>query len=64
MAELKILLPITLLILYQVLLVWLRKPGKGGTIGRKIRSSDRWSWEQAVADKEKELEALKEVEPK
>lgn len=43
---------------------WLRKPGRGGIVGQRVRSSDHLAWEDAVADKRRELEELLKLEPK
>lgn len=41
-----------------------RRPGRCGTLGRKIRESDWQAWRDAVDEKERELMQLKRMEPK
>lgn len=33
--------------------------GRGGWVGKKVRGSDRWALEDAIHEKEQELEQLK-----
>jgi hypothetical protein len=41
-----------------ILLHWLRRPGKGGAVGRRVRFSDHLAWRDAVDEKSAELEKL------
>lgn len=44
--------------------LFLIRNGGGGSLGKKIRASDHWAWEEAVKDKERELQELKNAEPR
>jgi hypothetical protein len=57
-------LPIAVGLILMSLLAWLRKPGKGGKVGRVIRHSDWLSWQNAVEERERQLEELKRAEPR
>jgi Sec-independent protein translocase protein TatA len=56
--------PVVVAIILIILLNRMRKPGRGGAVGRAIRNSDWHSWKSAVEDKERELAELKAAEPK
>lgn len=44
------------------LLLWFRA-GHGGSLGRTIRESDHWAWQDAVDEKKRELTELMNAEP-
>jgi hypothetical protein len=46
------------------LVFWLRKPGKGGAVGRRVRYSDWLAWRDAMDETHRKLEELRKVEPK
>lgn len=50
-------------ILYAALF-YLRQPGRGGSLGDKIRWSDHMAWRDAVERKRRELDELLRAEPK
>jgi hypothetical protein len=53
---------IAALILFSAL-YFLRKPGRGGSLGNRIRNSDWWAWRDAMNDKQRELDELRAAEP-
>lgn len=53
---------VTVIVLYSALL-FLRRPGKGGTVGQHIRRSDWLAWRDAMTEKENELNQLRKAEP-
>lgn len=56
-------IPFLVAALLIVALSYARKGGLG-EMGRRIRNSDRWALEDAIAQKEHELEELKALRPK
>ncbi|MCK9615997.1 MAG: hypothetical protein M0R48_11005 [Candidatus Omnitrophica bacterium] len=63
METLKTLAPFISLALLSSFLFWARRGG-GGTLGKKIRNSDRWALEDAIAEKKQELEELESLRGK
>lgn len=56
--------PFLVLILLYSALIYFRRPGRGGKLGHRIRMSDWDAWRDAVNQKQRELDALRKVEPK
>ena len=52
------------LFVFWVGMVIVARNGGGGTLGGKIRASDWWAWNDAMQDKQRELEQLRQAEPK
>lgn len=47
-----------------ILLYWLRQPGNGGIVGRRVRNSDHRALQDAIAEKRHELEQLQTLRSK
>lgn len=56
-------LPLIVAIVLMALLAWCRR-GHGGVIGERIRRSDYLAWQDAVEEKDAELAALRQMEPR
>lgn len=54
-----ILYPLIVAVAAFVGLWWIRKPGRGGALGRMIRRSDHASWKDAVEDRQIQLAELR-----
>lgn len=53
--------PYSVVIVAIVLIIalhWLRKPGRGGAVGRRIRQSDHWAWRDAITERQQMIEEL------
>ncbi len=51
-------------LIFWIVIVALARNGKGGMLGEKIRASNWQAWNDAMQDKQRELEQLKSVEPR
>lgn len=56
-------IPFLTLLGLMAILWWMRK-GHGGRLGQAVRDSDHAAWRWAVEEKEAELRALRDSEPR